>query len=332
MTKKTDPGWQPISWEEAFTITAREIKKSLDKDPRLIMPSLEDFQKMHIWFWPLALGNRNFYQSGGTMCGGAYHPVNGYIHSSFAAVNDAKYCDYWISNGGGDGFSSHLHAAAQSHWVAKARVERGMRVVTVEPRMSIAGAKAEEWVPIRPATDRLFAMSMSHVLVNEGLCDYDFLRKDSNAPYLVGPDELFVRDAERQIMVWDKAANRARRWNDPELKNENLALEGHYQVNGVNCRPAFQVYKDILEDASPEAMEKVTTVPAATARRIVSSDGSGDSRVTVSLIVGLRGCRERARKVRAGAGPGTPLLAARVVPPVSPCGALPAWPEDAARR
>ncbi|MBS0614054.1 MAG: molybdopterin-dependent oxidoreductase, partial [Proteobacteria bacterium] len=233
-----DPKWQPIGWDEALEITAREIKKSFDKDPRLIMPSLEDFQKMHIWFWPLALGNHNFYQSGGTMCGGAYHPLNGYIHSAFGAVNDAKYCNYWLSNGAGDGFSSHLHAAAQSHWVAKARVERGMKVISVEPRMSIAGAKAEQWVPIRPATDRHFAMSMSHVLVYEGLCDYVFLRKDTNAPYLVGPDQLFVRDAEGQILVWDGAAGCAKRWNDPTVRNENLALEGEYRVNGIKCRPA----------------------------------------------------------------------------------------------
>ncbi|MDR2852152.1 MAG: molybdopterin-dependent oxidoreductase [Burkholderiaceae bacterium] len=263
-----DPQWEPISWKEALDITAREIKKSLDEDPRKIMPSLEHFQKMHIWNWALALGTRNFYQSGGTMCGGAYHPINGYIHSTFAAVNDAKYCNYWISDGAGDGFSSHLHAAAQSHWVAKARLERGMKVVAVEPRMSIAGAKAEEWIPIRPATDRQFAMSMSHVLVYEQLCDDDFLRKDTNAPYLVGPDQMFVRNAERQIYVWDQAADRARLWNDPDLKWENLALEGNFEVEGVKCRPAFQIYKDILKDCSPEQMEKITTIPAETVRRI----------------------------------------------------------------
>lgn len=262
-----DPKWEPISWEEAFDITAREIKKSLDEDPRKILPSIEDFQKMHVWFWPLAIGNHNFYQSGGTMCGGAYHPLNGYIHSAFGAVNDAKYCNYWLSNGAGDGFSSHLHAAAQSNWVAKARVERGMKVVAVEPRMSIAAAKAEEWVPIRPATDRHFAMSMSHVLVYEGLCDYEFLRKDTNAPYLVGPDELFVRNDEGQIYVWDKAANCAKLWNE-DFDNKDLALQGEFEVNGVKCRPAFQVYKDTLKDASPELMEALTTIPPETVRKI----------------------------------------------------------------
>ncbi len=43
--------------------------------------------------------------------------------------------------------------------MAKARTERNMRVVSIEPRLSIGSAKAEEWIPIRPATDRHFAMS-----------------------------------------------------------------------------------------------------------------------------------------------------------------------------
>jgi len=87
-----------------------------------------------------------------------------------------------IDDGTGDGFSSHLHAAAQSHWVANARMDRGMRCVTIEPRLSISAAKSEKWIPNRPATDRHFALGLCHVMVNEELCDYRFLRKDTNAP------------------------------------------------------------------------------------------------------------------------------------------------------
>jgi anaerobic selenocysteine-containing dehydrogenase len=72
--------------------------------------------------------------------------------------------------------------------VAEARIKRGMRCVTIEPRLSISAAKSEEWIPIRPATDRHFALGLCHVMVEEGLCDYNFLRKDTNAPYLVGAD------------------------------------------------------------------------------------------------------------------------------------------------
>jgi anaerobic selenocysteine-containing dehydrogenase len=261
-----DPKWEPIGWDEAFDIVSRELKKAIDEDPRKILPSLEDFQKMNIWNWPLAFGNQNSFQSGGTMCGGAYHPVNGFIHSTFAVANDAKHCNYWINDGTGDGFSSHLHAAAQSHWVANARRDRGMRCVTVEPRLSTSAAKSEEWVPIRPATDRHFALGLCHVMVKEGLCDYKFFKKDTNAPYLVGPDGYFVRNADGKIYVWDSVDDQAKLWDDPSVKD--FALEGTYQVEGKECKPAFQRFKDILDDCSPEEMEKVTTVPAETTRRI----------------------------------------------------------------
>jgi anaerobic selenocysteine-containing dehydrogenase len=261
-----DPGWEPISWEEALDTVARELKKSIDEDPRKLLPSLEDFQKMNVWNWPLAFGNQNSFQSGGTMCGGAYHPVNGIVHSSFAVANDVKHCNYWINDGTGDGFSSHLHAAAQSNWVAKARIERGMRCVTIEPRLSISAAKSEEWIPIRPATDRHFALGLCHVLVEEGLCDYEFLRKDTNAPYLVGDDGYFVRNAEGKIYVWDSVEDKAKLWDEPGIGR--MALEGTFEVDGRPCKPAFQRFRDILKDCSPEEMEKITTVPAQTTWRI----------------------------------------------------------------
>jgi anaerobic selenocysteine-containing dehydrogenase len=261
-----DPKWEPISWDEAFDIVARELKKALDDDPRKILPSLEHFQKMNVWNWPLAFGNQNSFQSGGTMCGGAYHPMNGYIHSAFAVANDAKHCNYWINDGTGDGFSSHLHAAAQANWVADARIKRGMRCVTIEPRLSTSAAKSEEWVPIRPATDRQFALGLCNVMITEELCDYRFLRKDTNAPYLVGPDGTFVRNAEGKIYIWDTESNSAKLWDDPTI--DRLALEGTYEVEGKECKPAFQKFRDIVDACTPEEMEKITTVPAATTYRI----------------------------------------------------------------
>ncbi|WP_222428779.1 molybdopterin-dependent oxidoreductase [Denitratisoma sp. DHT3] len=261
-----DPKWEPISWDEAYDIVGRELKRTRDEDPRKLLPAINNFQKIFLWAWPAAFGSANFFSSVGNFCGGGYHPMNGFVHSAFAAANDVNYCNYWINNGGGDGFSSHLHTAAQANHVAKARIERNMRVVTVEPRLSIGGAKANEWVPIRPATDRQFALGLCHVLVYENLFDAKFLKKDTNAPYLVGPDGYFVRDRAGEIYVWDAKDGCAKLWNDPSLKD--FALEGVYEVNGVACRPAFQRFKDILAECTPEQMSAVTTVPAETIRRI----------------------------------------------------------------
>ncbi|EMS78186.1 molybdopterin-dependent oxidoreductase [Desulfotignum phosphitoxidans] len=262
-----DPGWVPISWEEALDTVGRELKKTFEDDPRKLLPAINDFQKIYLWAWPAAFGgNANYFSVVGTQCGGGYHPMNGFIHSTFAAGNDTSYCNYWINNGGGDGFSSHLHMAGAARHMARARVDRGMHLVTVEPRLSISAAKSDEWVPIRPATDRHFALGLCHVLINEKLYDEAFLKKDTNAVYLVGPDGFFVRNEEGNIYVWDSVDNKAKLWNDETIKD--YALEGEYEVEGVKASPAFQLFKDNISKCTPEKISQVTTVPAETIQRI----------------------------------------------------------------
>lgn len=262
-----DPQWVPISWDEAFDIVCSELKKTLSEDPRKLLPALNDFQKGFLSSWPTVYGgNANRFTVVGTFCGGGYHPMNGMIHRTFAAGNDYDYTKYWINTGGGDGFSSHLHVASAAYYMANLRVEKGTHVVVIEPRLSTGGAKADEWVPIRPATDRQLALGICHVLVNEGLYDEQFLKKDTNAVYLVGPDGYFVRDKDGQIYVWDPVDNRPKIWSDETIYD--FALEGTYEVEGVTCKPAFHKFKDILEDCTPEKMSAITTVPAETIRRI----------------------------------------------------------------
>lgn len=45
------------------------------------------------------------------------------------------------------------------------------RFVHVEPRMSLTGANADEWVPITPGTDGVLALGLAHVLMAEKLRD-----------------------------------------------------------------------------------------------------------------------------------------------------------------
>ncbi len=261
-----DPKWVPISWDEAFDLAARQLKRTRDEDPRKLLPAIGDFHKGWLRAWPSVFGSKNVFSSLSNYCGGGYHSMNGFIHSTFSAVNDAAHCNYWLSNGSGDGFSSHMQVAALAAAVADARVERGMRVVCVEPRLSVAGAKADEWIPIRPATDRFFALGLCHVMVEERLYDVAFLKRDTNAPYLVGEDGYFVRNARGKVYVWDATEHRAKLWDDPSVGD--FALEGEYRVEGRSCKPAFQRFRDILADCSPEQMSDITTVPANTIGRI----------------------------------------------------------------
>lgn len=261
-----DPRWVRISWDEAYEIVARELGKVRRDDPRKLLCALGDFQRILFWGWPAVFGSPNFFTSLGNYCGGSYHPVNGSVDGSFASINDYEYCNYWIQIGSGDGFSSHLHLSGSAKRMADARM-RGMKVVSLDPRCSVASAKADEWIPIIPGTDRAFVLGMAHVLVHElGRYDHTFLRDHTNAPYLVREDGYFLRDASGKAQVWDLQTRAPRAWD--EVSCESMALDGTFFHDGMKIRTGFQVWKDILAENTPEKVAKITTVPAATIRRI----------------------------------------------------------------
>ncbi len=261
-----DPGWVEIEWDEAMDIVAGELGKIRQDDPRKLLVAVGDFQRILFWGWPAVFGSPNFFTSLGNYCGGSYHPVNGSVDGSFAAINDYDRCNYWIQIGSGDGFSSHLHVAGSSMRMADARM-RGMKVVTLDPRVSTAAAKADEWIPIVPGTDRAFVLGVAHVLVHElDQFDKEFLREHTNAPYLVTEDGYFLRDGEGKAQVWDSMDKQARAWD--AVPAESMALSGTFKVDGQQVRTGFQVWKDILADHTPERMSEICTVPAETIRRI----------------------------------------------------------------
>lgn len=261
-----DPGWVEIEWEEALDIVTRELGKVRQEDPRKLLCALGDFQRILFWGWPAVFGSPNFFTSLGNYCGGSYHPVNGMVDGSFAAVNDYQHCNYWIQIGSGDGFSSHLHVSGSAKRMADARM-RGMKVVVLDPRCSTAAAKADEWIAPLPGTDRAFVFGMAHVLVHElDRYDKEFLRKRTNGPYLVKEDGYFLLDEEGKAQVWDRREDKARAWD--EVPSESMALLGAFEVNGERVRTGFQVWKDLIAEYTPERMSQICDVPAETIRRL----------------------------------------------------------------
>lgn len=262
-----DPKWKEIPMEQALAIVAERLRAIYRKDPRSLLCSFGDFQRYWTLAWPAgAFGAPNYYSTLGSTCGGGYHPVNGAVHGAFAAIPDYNYCNYLLQLGSGDGFEGHLHLSGTARRVADARM-RGMRLVVVEPRLGTAAAKADEWLPIRIGTDCAFVMSLMNVMVNElGHFDAEYLKKNTNAPYLVGPNGYFVTGGNGKAQVWDPIAKSPRAYDYPELSD--LSLTGDHEVSGVKSRPAFEIFKENLRVYTPERMSEVTTISAETIRRI----------------------------------------------------------------
>lgn len=269
-----DPGWREISWDEAMDVMTARLKQVHEDDPRkLIIMSFDGQSYLPIRSFAAGFGTNNYTAgSAGYFCGNAIHPVAYATNGSIDIQIDLQRAEYCLLFGCQYGFVAMSHAIAGAGAMADAR-GRGLRLVTVDPVLSNAASQADEWVPIRPGTDAALALGMIHVLTNElGIYDREYLRRYTNATYLVGSDGDYVRDApSRKPLVWDTSKERAEPFDAGEP--EAAALDGTYEVAGVSCRPALAVFRQHVTKYTPEAVEAITTIPAATVRRLAKEFG-----------------------------------------------------------
>jgi len=78
------------------------------------------------------------------------------------------------------------------HHIARARKERGARLVVVDPYRGGTAAMADLHIALRPGTDGAFACAVMHVLFRDELTDRDYM-----ARYADVPDELEAHLASR---------------------------------------------------------------------------------------------------------------------------------------
>src|SRR5512140_979821 len=76
--------------------------------------------------------------------------------------------------------------------IARARRERGARLIVVDPYRSATAKVADEHICLRPGTDGALACALMHVLFRDGHADRDYLRSHADAP-----DELEAHLAAR---------------------------------------------------------------------------------------------------------------------------------------
>ena len=164
-------------------------------------------------------------------------------------------------------------------------VERGARLVVVDPVFSSTASKADNWLQITPGTDAAFALGLAHVIVDEGLADLDFMRAYTDAPLLVRSDNgKRLREADlvggspepNLFTVWDATSQQVAtvpidRLGIPE--GVEMALDGAYDVtlfdgSTVEVRPAHALVVDELAEWSPEATATLTGLKPGMVRAV----------------------------------------------------------------
>jgi anaerobic selenocysteine-containing dehydrogenase len=267
VNEKGVPGeWVEISWDEALTTVADKIKETVAKNKKLLVwqKGRSKAKKFYDNAFVKAVGATKI--GHGAYCSDAGYRaleytigVHGVLHPDF------KYCRYLLSwgwnmlNAGGN----KLCWITWPQQFLEAR-ERGMRVVTIDPWRGSIGPHTDEWIPIKPATDLAFFLALLNVLIEEEFIDAEYLKKYTNAPFLVKEDGYFLRIEEKE-QVWDLASNSAK---PHDAEGIDPALEGEYTVDGVRVKTAFQLLKEHVADYTPEWAEGICDIPAETIRRI----------------------------------------------------------------
>ncbi len=192
----------PVSWDEALNLLGERLQKIRSSDPRkLAFFTGRDQMQALTGLWAQQFGTPNWAAHGGfcsvNMAAAGLYSI-GYSFWEFGSP-DWERARYFLMWGVAEDHSSNPIKLGLE------RIKRnGAKFVSINPVRTGYSAIADEWLPVRPGSDGLLALSMAHVLLKRGLIDQEFLVRYTNAPWLVGDDGLFVRDEKGNPLVHDQ--------------------------------------------------------------------------------------------------------------------------------
>lgn len=289
-----DPGFVPISWDEAYTAIAGKLNAIRAEGlhdasgyPRVAATfGGGGTPQSYMGTFPAFLSawgavDMGFGSGQGVKCYHSEHLYGEFWHRAFIVAPDTPRTEYLISCGANVEASGGV-VGIWRH--ANARV-RGMKRVQVEPHLSITGACSAEWVPIKPKTDAAFLFALMQVMLHEARreqLDLRYLTKLTASPYLVGPNGYYLRDpASLKPLVWDRRSDAAVAHDAPGIDE---ALEGTFEADAIEIGPddevlargrlagttAFSKLVEHVAAYTPEWAERVCEVPAKRIRRIAN--------------------------------------------------------------
>jgi anaerobic selenocysteine-containing dehydrogenase len=93
------------------------------------------------------------------------------------AAYDVENAAFVLAFGSGwlEGAASPVGAARAYAIARRGRKAGRVRVVHVEPRLSVSAARADEWIPIVPGTEGILALGLMHMVLREGLESREFI-------------------------------------------------------------------------------------------------------------------------------------------------------------
>jgi anaerobic selenocysteine-containing dehydrogenase len=183
-----DPGWVRISWDEAYETMAERFQEIIDQygGPSIMMMS----GTSRCWCMGSYGVFRNLFRSPNSVhpyqvCKGPRHFAtlmqSAYAFSWQATVDQPEVMVRW-------GGSTELSNYDDSCRMTVDTAMHSQKFITVDPRLTNLGKESDVWLPLKPQTDGAMALSWLNVIIEENLIDEIFVKKWTDAPFLVVED------------------------------------------------------------------------------------------------------------------------------------------------
>ena len=314
--------WERISWEQAISEVADKfIGHAVESGPESITFAMgtQMILKRAAFTSLFRFANTTGIVIPETFAGVGDLPVGAFMTLGYnlpgdnmAAVYKSKCVLIWACN-------PAATRIPDAHFFWEARYN-GTEVVNISPEFSATSMHASKWLNPKPGTDIALAMGMVQTILRDGLIDRDYIREQTDLPFLIREDNgKFLRgtdmgetgeDATSTFYFWDEKSRRpvaapstGYRPEIPgappgperslELGDTRPALEGRWKIRTPEGRIGVttvlaKVRTLCDQDYTPEQAQAVTGVHADNIRDVARTwarSGAG------MIFAGYRSCK-----------------------------------------
>ena len=169
--------FRKASWEEALDLVARnmlDIKQKYGPEA-MLFSSTHNLSQVQFENLLNAFGSPN-YGTQRSLCFNAMIVSNLMTYGMEEPNRNYDKLKYIILTG-----RNLMEAISTSETTALSKaIDRGVKVVYLDPRFTKTAAKATEWLPIRPGTDLAFHLALHNVIIKERLYNAQFVSNNTD--------------------------------------------------------------------------------------------------------------------------------------------------------
>ncbi|MDB5531067.1 MAG: hypothetical protein JWR51_4170 [Devosia sp.] len=275
-----DPGWVEISWEQALGEIGEKLRGIRDAHGieaiavSTTTPSGTALSDGEEWVERLiqVSGTPNWVSTT-EICNWHKDFAHAFTYGTGIQYPDYKEAELVVLWG----FNPSSVWLDQATQVAEARA-RGAKIMVVDPRRFGFAIGANQWLRVRPGSDGILALGIMRLLLERGLYAADFVRRWTNAAFLVREDTgEFLRGADLAdpgvdpqafaILGRDGRPSFVGRHDGADAEFGRAALTGSVVVTTpqgpVQCTTAFDHLRAAAERYTLADVSRLTWIPEA---------------------------------------------------------------------